>query len=159
VFVSKSEVKDWPLFGWFARRAGTIFIDRRRRSDAAKSGCAMQDALRQGLLVVLFPEGTSSDGSRVLPFRSALFEPAIDPRAVISVAHLSYRDRSGNTAAHVPYWGDMVLLPHLLRLLAQPSATSNVRFAYGENTLGRDRKSAAARSRERILEFKAQKMR
>src|SRR5258705_9602546 len=63
VFVAKSEVKGWPVFGWFARLAGTIFVDRDNRRDAARTNETIRAALRDGALVVLFPEGTSSDGS------------------------------------------------------------------------------------------------
>src|SRR6185436_7426012 len=68
VFVSKSEVKNWPVFGWFARMAGTIFLQRTRRADVVRISEEITTVLRGGHLVVLFPEGTSSNGRQVLPF-------------------------------------------------------------------------------------------
>src|SRR5258708_15386051 len=79
VFVSKCEVRRWPVFGWFASLAGTLFLRREKRSDVARMTREMRRVLDEGQLVVLFPEGTSSDGSSVLPFKSSLLEPAIRP--------------------------------------------------------------------------------
>src|SRR5262249_22692599 len=75
-FVAKSEVRKWPVFGWFARLAGTIFVERDKRSHTAQSAAEIASALADGSLVVLFPEGTSSGGETVLPFKSSLLEPA-----------------------------------------------------------------------------------
>jgi 1-acyl-sn-glycerol-3-phosphate acyltransferase len=62
VFVAKREVKNWPVFGWFAKLAGTVFVDRRRRSQVGASATLIKALLSEDALVVLFPEGTSSDG-------------------------------------------------------------------------------------------------
>ncbi|HEX7791627.1 MAG TPA: lysophospholipid acyltransferase family protein, partial [Afipia sp.] len=72
VFVAKSEVANWPLFGWLAKLQRTIFVERERRHKTGDAARAMGDRLLGGDAVVLFPEGTSSDGIRILPFRSAL---------------------------------------------------------------------------------------
>src|SRR2546426_8473171 len=76
LFVAKQEVKHWPLFGWFARLAGTVFVHRESRIQAATAASEIDAALRTGVLVVLFPEGTSSGGEAILPFKSSLLEPA-----------------------------------------------------------------------------------
>jgi len=80
VFVAKREVRDWPVFGWFARMAGTRFVDRERRSDVARVGDEIAPVLAAGLRVVLFLEGTSTDGRTVQPFKSSLLEPAVQAR-------------------------------------------------------------------------------
>src|SRR5262249_10787518 len=77
IFVSKSEVKHWPVFGWMARRAGTLFIERAKRGDVARVNDEADRLLETGMLLVIFPEGTSSDGREVLPFRSSLLEPIV----------------------------------------------------------------------------------
>ena len=76
VFVSKREVKFWPVFGQFAQMAGTLFVNRERRTQVGHVNDEIQNALDDGALVVLFPEGKSSNGADVLPFKSALLEPA-----------------------------------------------------------------------------------
>jgi 1-acyl-sn-glycerol-3-phosphate acyltransferase len=72
VFVAKREVAQWPLFGWLAKLGQTIFVNREKRQDTARVRTDMQQRLRDGRLVVLFAEGTSTDGNRVIPFRSSL---------------------------------------------------------------------------------------
>ncbi|HMD61971.1 MAG TPA: lysophospholipid acyltransferase family protein, partial [Opitutaceae bacterium] len=119
VFVAKSDVRRWPAFGWFAKRIGCIFAERDHPASAGRSVGAIQRALDAGHRVVLFPEGTSSDGSAVLPFRSSLLEPAVG--RPISVAALSYQldPGDGDPAVDVCYWRDMTFLPHLVRLLGK----------------------------------------
>lgn len=142
VFVSKSEVKAWPVFGWFARRAGTIFVNRASRRDAVRAAQEILAALRSGALVVLFPEGTSSDGTKVMPFKSSLLESAVGAGVPVSVAALHYELADGDAAQEVCYWGGHTLLPHLCRLLSKRGVKSTVSFAPVGNTW-RDRKKLA----------------
>ena len=88
VFVAKRDVARWPLFGWLAHAAGTIFVDRERRFSSPKVVNGIRDAIAGGSVVVLFPEGTSSDGSTVLPFKSALLESAVQLRSPIAAASI-----------------------------------------------------------------------
>ncbi len=84
IFVAKRDVAGWPLFGWLAHAAGTIFVDRQRPLATAFAVNRIHAAIATGLPVVLFPEGTSSDGSTVLPFKSSLLESAVQlPRFLI----------------------------------------------------------------------------
>src|SRR5690349_11505077 len=77
VFVAKRDVRHWPVFGWFARLGGTLFADRERRLQVGELTKELRSVLDSGTLVILFPEGTSSDGQTVLPFKSSLLEPAM----------------------------------------------------------------------------------
>ncbi|HWD18590.1 MAG TPA: lysophospholipid acyltransferase family protein [Verrucomicrobiae bacterium] len=129
VFVAKRDVKHWPVFGWFARQGGTIFIDRQRRSDVGRVNCEIASALDAGALVILFPEGTSSGGDRVLPFKSSLLEPAAASRRPISVGAISYRVDDGDAAEEVCYWKDHTLVPHLFNLLGKGEIRATVRFS------------------------------
>ncbi|TXT18635.1 MAG: 1-acyl-sn-glycerol-3-phosphate acyltransferase, partial [Planctomycetota bacterium] len=72
VFVAKSEVAQWPVLGWLAQAGGTLFIERARRADVKRVSESMAYSVKQGAVVAFFPEGTSSDGQSVLPFRSSL---------------------------------------------------------------------------------------
>ena len=88
VFVAKSEIRRWPVFGWFARRSGCIFVDRESSASAGRSVRAIRAALNRGRRVILFPEGTSSGGAGVLPFRSSLLEPAVgQPLTIAAVRY------------------------------------------------------------------------
>jgi len=147
VFVAKREVRSWPLFGLMAKLSGTVFVDRTRTSAAHSVNLEMANALAQGAVVVLFPEGTSSDGSKVLPFRPALFDAATKARANVVSAHISYDVAEGSAATDICYWGSMSFFPHLLRLLSRRKIRARVRFA-AETRKFADRKLAARITRE-----------
>jgi lyso-ornithine lipid O-acyltransferase len=149
VFVSKQEVRSWPLFGLMAKLSGTVFVDRARSSAAHGANAEMSNALSQGAVVVLFPEGTSSDGSRVLPFRPALFGAATKAGANVVSAHISYDVSDGAAANDVCYWGEMSFFPHLLRLLSRHQIRARVRFA-AETRKFADRKLAARVTRDMV---------
>jgi 1-acyl-sn-glycerol-3-phosphate acyltransferase len=129
VFVAKSEVKSWPVFGWFASRAGTIFVKREKPAKAGQFANEIEAALNRGALVILFPEGTSSDGRTVLPFKSSLLEPAVRQPHLISAAFIHYDLAGGDVAEEVCYWKDMTLLPHLINLLSKRGLRVSVRFS------------------------------
>jgi 1-acyl-sn-glycerol-3-phosphate acyltransferase len=149
VFVSKQEVRSWPLFGLMAKLSGTVFVDRARTSAAHGANAEMSDALAQDVVVVLFPEGTSSDGSTVLPFRPALFDAATKAGANVVSAHISYDVADGSAALDVCYWGEMSFFPHLLRLLSRHEVRARVRFA-AETKKFADRKLAARVTRDTV---------
>ncbi|MBI5382600.1 MAG: 1-acyl-sn-glycerol-3-phosphate acyltransferase [Opitutae bacterium] len=150
VFVAKSEVRGWPIFGWFAQLAGTRFIDRKRRSDVARVADEIAPALAEGLGVVLFLEGTSSDGSSVLPFKASLLEPAARGRWPVQPTAVGYLVPPGHSAAQeVCWWGDMTLAPHLANLLTLQRIDAHV--AWGEPVPGNeDRKLLAAELQARV---------
>lgn len=122
-FVAKKEVASWPFFGSLARLQRTVFVDRERRHATGNSRNDMQARLRAGDILVLFPEGTSSDGRRVLPFKSSFFGAAdIDGVLVqpVSIAYRGQRNLPMNRRLMPSYawYGDMDLAPHLLQALA-----------------------------------------
>jgi 1-acyl-sn-glycerol-3-phosphate acyltransferase len=133
VFVAKREVKYWPIFGWFAQLAGTIFVQRNRRFPAAQAAAEITAVLRSGTLVVLFPEGTSSGGSTILPFKTSLLEPALRPDQPLTIACLSYELSDGDVADEVCYWRDMTLVPHLINLLGKKWVRAAVQFLPVQN--------------------------
>ena len=116
------------MVGWLARRAGTIFIERAKRGDVARVNEEAERLLESGVLLVVFPEGTSSDGREVLPFKSSLLEPIVGRRHPLSVAHISYEVEDGDAGEDVCYWGDMTFGPHLLKLLTKRRVCASVTF-------------------------------
>jgi 1-acyl-sn-glycerol-3-phosphate acyltransferase len=149
-FVAKTEVRHWPVFGWMATMAGTVYVDRERPMATADVNDQLAAALRAGQLVVMFPESTSTDGSQVLPFRSALFAAAVSERQPITPVYLSYEAEVGDVAHDVCYWGEMTFFPHLLRALGLPHLHATVRF--GQAAQGfTDRKQAAKDMYERVV--------
>ncbi len=136
-FVAKSEVAGWPLFGFLAKLQETVFINRSSRQDARRQGDSMVARLTAGDSLILFPEGTSSDGNRVLPFKTALFAVAslkVDDRPLtvqpISITAVALdRIPMGRLLRPLYAWyGDMRLAPHLWQLARVGGVTLVVEF-------------------------------
>jgi 1-acyl-sn-glycerol-3-phosphate acyltransferase len=127
-FVSKDEVRRWPFFGLLAKMAGTIFVERARRTAVSAPLKSIAHALKSGLPVVIFPEGTSSDGSSVLPFRSSLLEAALLAEVPIIPAAIGYQIEEGSVTDEICYWRDMSFGSHFWNLLGKRSLTASLRF-------------------------------
>jgi len=135
VFVAKSEVSRWPFLGRLSRAANTIFVDRSRRADVVRVNELISGMIQDGRSVLVFPEGTSSRGADVLPFRSSLLEPAVRIGHPVASACLAYSTPAGWPAADlgVCWWGDMTFADHFYRLLQIPRVSATLRF--GEATI------------------------
>ncbi len=132
-FVSKAEVAHWPGIGWLARATGTVFI-RRNGRDAKVQQQLFEDRIRAGHLLAFFPEGTSTDGMRVLPFKPTLFAAfyshGLDRVMQIQPVTLIYRAPDGRSPRFYGWWSDMTFGNHLLKVLAQARQGSiELRFA------------------------------
>jgi 1-acyl-sn-glycerol-3-phosphate acyltransferase len=155
VFVAKREVKSWPIFGWFAQLAGTLFVDRERRTRVGQTTNEIQSALEQGALVVIFPEGTSSGGETVLPFKSSLLEPATRQTNSLFAGHIQYQIEDGDVSEEVCYWKDThTLFPHLINLFSKRKISATVRFNQMREG-STDRKELAKQLHSEILRLKA----
>jgi 1-acyl-sn-glycerol-3-phosphate acyltransferase len=155
VFVSKADVRQWPLFGWLAKLSGTVFIERERRTHVGVVNREIEDALADGALVVVFPEGTSSDGTEVLPFRASLLEPALLGGHPISTAWIHYELPDGDAKQEVCYWGEHTFFPHLLNLLGKKNVGATLRFGNFQRTTD-DRKELAGQLRVAVLKLKTE---
>ena len=153
VFVSKLEVRSWPLLGLLASLGGTVFIDRRSAASAAEAARRIETLLTAGLLVLIFPEGTSSDGSDVLRFHAPLFAPAIRATATATSAAIGYSAGTLAVEADLCYYGDISFAPHLLQILQLPEISAMVSFA-DSGRLFADRKDAAATTRAEVVELR-----
>jgi len=150
-FIAKKEVASWPLFGLLATIGRSIYIDRQRRHDVGRSLATMRDRFRANEIVTLFPEGTSSDGNRVLPFRSALMAAAemeVDGKPVpVQPITLAYTGMYGIPLGRVrrpifAWYGDMDLVRHLLGVaLAGPFEATLIFHAPTDMAALGDRKS------------------
>jgi 1-acyl-sn-glycerol-3-phosphate acyltransferase len=127
VFVAKKEVAGWPVFGWLAKLQRTVFIDRERRHRTGAATQEIAERLNGGDAVVLFAEGTSSDGNRILPFRSALIgavhhvigSSTHHERVTVQPLSLAYVNLNGlplgrTFRSRVAWYGDADLIPHLI---------------------------------------------
>jgi len=134
LFVAKKDVESWPIIGSLCRSFGTVFIDRRNQRDLARVNGEIAQALEDGRGVILFAEGTSSDGSTVLPFRSSLLEAAARGSFPASYAAVSYRVFGDDPPASlsVCWWGDMTFGSHFAELLRLRSIHATVSFGSHE---------------------------
>ena len=158
VFLAKSEVASWPVLGLLARLQGTVFVERGAKQDVARVNEALADVLRAGGDLVVFPEGTSSDGADVLPFRSAHFAPleamaARGEAPTLAPVAIAYSD--GANMIDVGWYGDMSFLPHLWSLMTRGRTQCHIVFGDAIETTGKDRKTLAAETRARVRELLA----
>jgi len=145
-FVSKTEVMRWPYFGAAARAGGTIFLDRTSRGSAAAVAHEMATRLSLPVPVLLFPEGTSTDGCEVRRFHSGLFQSAIDTGAPVIAAAIRYMPGAGAPESTLCWFGNAAFSSHLWKVLAAPSFTAEIVF--GEPRVYADRRSAAESTHE-----------
>lgn len=150
-FVSKSEVRHWPLIGTLATGAGTLYIERASRRDALRVVHQMAASLQAGDLVAVFPEGTTSDGTAVLPFHANLIQAAVSADAPALPVGLQFVDSA--TGAHslsACYIGDDTLVGSLWRTLSGPAITAVVTFGEPQRADGRERRAWAADLHEAV---------
>ncbi len=142
-FVSKAEVASWPGIGWLARATGTVFI-RRERREARQHVDQIKERTNAGHHLHFFPEGTSTDGRRVLPFKPTLFAAFAEKDLEIQSITLRYHAPKGTDPRFYGWWGDMKFGPSMLQVLTTPKQGS-VSLSYGSTvkTLNTDRKSIA----------------
>lgn len=143
VFVAKGEVREWPLLGPICKGFGTIFIDREDRRDIPRVLRRIETAMIEGDGIVLFPEGTSSQGATVGMFRSPLLALPARSASPVHAAAISYQ------SPEACWWGDAELLPHLLHLCGMPRIEARVRFC-GAPVASTDRKRLAEELRATV---------
>jgi len=153
-FVAKLEIADWPIFGILARVGGTIFLNRASRLSAWAVVDVMTERLAEGVPVLFFPEGTSTDGSQVTRFHSTLFAPAVEGALQVVPAAIYYEPHSeGVSERDVCWFGDESFLPHLLQVLGLRDFTAVMRF--GAPEIYPDRRTAAWRSHDAVEGLRA----
>ena len=123
LFVAKAEVAGWPGIGWLARGAGTLFF-RRDRAEAARQTSILAACMQAGQRPLIFPEGTSSDGQRVLRFKptlfAAFFEQSLKDHAQVQSITVKYTAPPGRDPRLYAWWGAQDFAPHLVQVLAEP---------------------------------------
>lgn len=143
-FVSKAEVKQWPLIGSLTVGAGTLLIEREKRRDAMRVVHHMAESLQAGDAVAVFPEGTTSDGQALLPFHANLLQAAVTTDAPVHPWALSYRHAHTDEAHQAPVFvGDTTLVASLLATLLASHLVAEVRLGEVQCCNGRDRRAWA----------------
>jgi 1-acyl-sn-glycerol-3-phosphate acyltransferase len=125
-FVAKSEVASWPIFGWMAKQLGTLFIERGKSNSIRNMVREIANQLNQKAICI-FPEGTSTDGKQVAPFKSNLFEAAIVANAPVYILAIQYFDvRTGHKTTAPAFVGDMGLLDSIWNLICSPPICAQI---------------------------------
>ena len=154
-FVSKSEVRAWPVIGALAAGVGTLFIERASRRDALRMVHHIAQSLAQGEVVAVFPEGTTSDGVHLLPFHGNLIQAAIAAKAAVQPVALRFVDGDGLPSLAPCYVGDDSLLGSVWRTLCTPGITAVIRFGEPQQALGRERRVWARDLQHAVAELRA----
>lgn len=149
-FVSKSEVRRWPLLGWLAARTDTVFLRRGSRGHAKIVNGEINTLLNAGKDVALFPEGTTTDGSHLLGFHAALLQPAVETGRPIQPIALCYEEGDGLRSLAAAYVGNTTLMESLLTILSVPRITARTFVLPAIIPSGCDRRELARSARERI---------
>lgn len=159
VMVAKTEVRGWPLFGWITSRAGTVYVERGGGLKTyPRVNAEMAEAYRSGLPVLFFPEGTTTDGAEVVPFRRGLFHSVLNEGVALRTAALRYElescwaNEGANVGEDVCWWGEMGFTSHMFWLLGLRGLEAQIRF--GDEVLERqDRFVLSETAQARVAEM------
>jgi 1-acyl-sn-glycerol-3-phosphate acyltransferase len=154
-FVAKSDIRDWPLIGMLATGSSTLFIERNSRKDALRMVKDMADAMKEGDVVAVFPEGTTSDGRDLLPFHANLIQSAIQADAPVQPMSLKFIDADSGEPSYAPcYIGDDTLIGSMWRTLTASRIMAVVHFGEVQTANGRDRRAWASNLRQDIIRLR-----
>ena len=162
VFCAKGEMESWPLLGWMAKMAGTVFVDRGGGGSSERAKDGMKAAAEAGVPVLFYPEGTTSNGTGILPFRTGLLAQALAAEEPITTAFIHYTLEPGNGGAtvedNVCFWDDTPMLKHIFRFVGLNGVHAWVKIAEGPIVFSEpegdmDRKQAGVEAREAMLEL------
>jgi 1-acyl-sn-glycerol-3-phosphate acyltransferase len=141
-FVSKSDVRDWPLVGTLATAAGTLYLERSSRRGAVRMVGLMEEALRQNEVLAVFPEGTTGDGRTLLPFHANLLQAAVSVNVPAQPVGLHFVDQASGLTSHAPsYTGDDSLIGSIWRTVCAPPIVAVVHYGQPELAQGRERRA------------------
>jgi 1-acyl-sn-glycerol-3-phosphate acyltransferase len=149
-FVAKAEIRAWPVFGWLAAKAGTVFIARGSRRELRHIFKGIVDALHEGERVAFFPEGTTARQGQLLPFHANLFEAAIDANVAVQPYALAYVDADGAPHASIDYLDDTTFGQSIRMILSGPPVRARLTCLAPIATAGAHRRDLAKAAQEAV---------
>ena len=154
-FISKSDIKGWPLIGTMATAAGTLYIQRESRRDAMRMVSLMREAFARGEILAVFPEGTTGDGTTLLPFHPNLLQAAVEVDAPVLPVGLRFiHAATGTISQAASYVGDETLLGSIWRVLCANDLVAVVHYGQPERAAGRDRRAWSKDLQQRVDELR-----
>jgi 1-acyl-sn-glycerol-3-phosphate acyltransferase len=127
-FIAKSDIKSWPVFGYLAKKANVLFIERGKQHDAARIVDIVERSLKTGDNLCLFPEGTTTDGTEILPFKGSLIQSAIQAHTTIWPVAIRYPRADGSANTEVAYAGETTLAQSIQQVLLQKNPVIELHF-------------------------------
>jgi 1-acyl-sn-glycerol-3-phosphate acyltransferase len=128
-FIAKAEIRSWPVLGWFALKTGTLFIERGKRQDTFRINQQAAAALKAGDCVALFPEGTTSDGTRLGHFHASLLQPAVHTEATLWPMAIRFHHPDGSVNTAPAYVDNMSFGDSIRQVLREPVIHATITFA------------------------------
>lgn len=150
-FVAKSEVRHWPVIGWLCAQAQTLFIERGKRSDTARTNLRIAESLRQGNRMAIFPEGTTTDGSQVRHFHSSLLQPAVDAQTPIYPVAIAYHDKHNMANLDAAYIDDATFIESLWKILSSRDLHVRITTTPALDTQVDNRRALSLEAHRRIV--------
>ena len=151
-FLSKAEIKNWPVFGWLASKAGTLYIPRGSKTASVEANNIMQQTLLDEQHVVLFPEATTSNGN-IKRFHSRLMQSAIDAQCSIQPVAIRYPDKEGKMHEAALFIDDMSFAESIRNIMTAKGLVAELHFLEPVNTRGKSRDELAREAEEQVKAF------
>ncbi|HYQ98511.1 MAG TPA: lysophospholipid acyltransferase family protein [Casimicrobiaceae bacterium] len=149
-FVGKAEIRRWPVVGRLSANAGTLFVERERRRHAHSINREAASALARGDIVAIFPEGTTTDGTTLLPFKSSLLQPIVDAEGHVQPVALRYRNAEGAPSDAPAYVGDTTFVASFWRVTAEPALVAEAHVGVALPARARRRRELAREAEDVI---------
>lgn len=149
-FIAKIEVESWPVFGYLVSKSGTLFINRNIRKDAARIIEMTTNSLADGDNVCFFPEGTTTDGTHILPFKSSIVQAAINTQAKIYPVAIFYALPNGNANIEMAYAGETTMIESMLKVFNLKAPVVELHFLTPIDCHGQTRQSVTKLAFEAI---------
>jgi 1-acyl-sn-glycerol-3-phosphate acyltransferase len=149
-FIAKAELRRWPVIGWLSASVGTLFVERERRLHASSVNRHAAHALARGDVIAIFPEGTTTDGSTLLPFKGSLLQPIVDAEGHVQPIAIRYRDAAGAQSVAPAYVGDTSFATSFWTLTAEHSLVAEMHLAPVLAARARHRRELARAAEEAI---------
>ncbi|KQV90977.1 acyl-phosphate glycerol 3-phosphate acyltransferase [Massilia sp. Root351] len=149
-FVAKAEIRSWPLAGWLAEKAGTVFIARGSKRDLRNIFKGLVHSLQAGERVAFFPEGTTAPQGSLLPFHANLFEAAVDAKVMVQPLALSYSDASGGHHPNVDFIGETTFAESVLAILRGTPVRARLKYMPAMDAAGGHRRELAQAAHDAV---------
>lgn len=151
-FVAKSEIRSWPVLGWLAAQAGTVFIARGNRRDLRHTFKGIVASLERGERVAFFPEGTVAAPGAILPFHANLFEAAIDAKVMVQPYAITYADGAGDLHPAVDFTGDISFATSMIAILSGPPVRAHLACLAPLDARGAHRRELADSAQQAVAQ-------